>query len=84
MHAMCMTHGMVHAMWICPVYKNGIGGGKERKKKREEREKERKGGRKEDLTASFFEFRHSDGRSSSDQELKLPTLQEVGIFSYYS
>ena len=32
------------------------------------------------MTASSFEFRHSDGRSSSGPELKLATLQEVGNF----
>ena len=48
---------------------------------RKENEKgERKKGRKEDLTASSSEFRHSNGRSSSSPELKLAMLQKVGIF----
>ena len=32
------------------------------------------------MTASSFEFWRSDGRSSSSQELKPATLQEVEIF----
>ena len=76
-HASCM-----HVMRICPVYKNGIGGGKGKKQKRR-RKGERKKERKEDMTASSAEFRHSDGRSLLGQELKLATLQEVGIFSYF-
>ena len=35
---------------------------------------------KEDLTASSSEFWYSDDRSLSGLELKLATLQEVGIF----
>ena len=42
--------------------------------------RERKEGRKEDMTTSSFEFRHSNGRSSLVPELKLATLQKVEIF----
>ena len=71
----------MHAMWICPVYKNKIGGGKWRKEKKEKKMREKE--REEDMTVSSYEFQHSNGRSSSSQELKLATLQEVGTFSYY-
>ena len=47
------------------------------------RKEGRKKGRKEDPIASSSEFWHFDGRSSSGQELKLATFQEVGIFSYF-
>ena len=52
--------------------------GRNRRKGKRERE------RKEDLVASSSNFRHSDGQSSSGQELKFiystrATLQEIGI-----
>ena len=51
-----------------------------RKERKMRRKGERKKGRKEDLTASSSEFRHSNGQSSSSPELKLAMLQKVGIF----
>ena len=76
MHAMWVTHGM-HGCMPCRFVQYVK---TKWWRKRKKRKGERKKGRKEDLTSSFSEFRHSDGRSSSGLELKLATLQEVEIF----
>ena len=57
----------------------------EEKRGKKRRNGERKRERKEDLTASSFDFQRSDGRRLSGRELKSiystrVTLQEVGIF----
>ena len=39
----------MHAMWICPSYKNGIDGEKEREKEKKGREKEGEEGRFDSL-----------------------------------
>ena len=84
MHVMWVTHGM-HVCMPCGFVRSIKMGSVEEKRgknKKNEKKMREKEGRKEDLTASFSEFRHSNGWSSSGQELKLATLQEVGIFSY--
>ena len=89
-----VTHGMMHAChvgdtWHVSFMPCGFvqsiktGSVEEKEKKQMRRKEERKKGRKEDLTASSSESWHSNGRSSSSQELKLATLQEVRIFSYF-
>ena len=60
-HDACMPGGCVH-----PIKSELV----EEKRGRKKIKYERKGERKEDLAASSFDFRCSDGRSSSSQELK--------------
>ena len=65
-HDACMPCGYVQSIKIGSV--------EEKRGKKRRRKEERKKGRKEDPTTSFSELRHSDGRSSSCQELNPATL----------
>ena len=77
MHAMWVTHGMVHACYanmpcggVQPTERGSVEEKRWGKRRKGERKRERKRERKEDPTASSSDFRHSDGWSSSGRELK--------------
>ena len=50
----------MHAMWICPAYKKGIGGGKEWEKEKKGREKKGEEGRSNSFFLLFPAFRRSE------------------------
>ena len=94
MHAMWVTHSMVHACHVVDTWHDACmpcggvqlikRGSVEENRWRKRRMGERNRERKEDPTASSSNFWHFDGRSSSGRELKSvyltrATLQEVGI-----
>ena len=73
MHAMWMTHGM-HSCMPCGFVQSIKMGSVVEKKRKMRKKGERKKEMKEDLTTSSSESRHSDGRSSSGQELEVAML----------